>query len=319
MDDIEPVIVSASRATDVPAFYGEWLLQRLRAGACVWVNRFNGARQRVSFARTRVIVFWSKNPAPLLPRLGEIDALGFNYYFTLTLNDYEREGLEPGLPPLAERIETFLRLSALLGPERVVWRFDPIVVGGRLTPEVLLERLERIGAAVHRHTRKLVVSFADLERYPEVRRRVALFGGGSLREPGAAAIARIAAGIRELNRVWGLAVATCAETVDLAGYGIGRNRCVDDELMARAFGGDAALMDFFGRGGGQKLLFGGTPGGVAHPLKDRGQRAACGCVVIKDIGRYGTCPHGCVYCYANASHAAAASAHARHDPRQEHL
>lgn len=250
MDVLTPVIVSASRATDIPACYGEWLLRRLRAGSCVWVNRFNGQRQRVSLERTRVIVFWSKNPAPLLPRLGEIDALGINYYFTFTLNDYEREGLEPGVPPLVERIETFCSLSRLLGPERVVWRFDPIVVGRRLTPEVLLSRIARIGAAVHRHTRKLVISFADIERYPAARRRVGLPGCGGLREPGAEAIARIAAGIRELNRAWGLEIATCAETVDLADYGIGRNRCIDDELLVRAFPGDAALREFLGRGAG---------------------------------------------------------------------
>ena len=320
MDAVAPIIVSASRATDIPAFYGEWFLRRLRAGSCVRVNRFNGQRQRISFEHTRVIVFWSKNPAPLIPRLREIDALGINYYFTLTLNDYEHEGFEPGVPPLAGRIETFRWLSELLGRERVVWRFDPIIVGRDRTPEVILDRLARIGEVVHRHTRKLVISFADIERYPAVCRRSRISGCGNLLEPGDEAIARIAAGIRELNRAWGLEVATCAETVDLAGYGIGRNRCVDDELMARAFPGDTALMDYLGRGvGSGNRLFGDATGGVAHPLKDKGQRAACGCIVSKDIGRYGTCPHGCVYCYANASHAAAVAAHARHDPGDECL
>lgn len=319
MEALEPVIVSASRTTDIPALYGEWLLRRLRAGWCGWVNRFNGRRHRVSFERTRAIVFWSKNPAPLIPRLAQIDEMGINYSFTLTLNDYEREGLEPGVPPLAERIETFRRLAGLVGRERVVWRFDPIVVGRHLTPEAVLERVARIGAAVHPHTRKLVISFADIERYPAARRRVGEAAGG-LREPGPAAIARIASGIAALNRSWGLEIATCAEAVDLSGHGIGRNRCVDDELLARAFPGDAELMDFLGRGaGGGKMLSGGTGGGVAHPLKDRGQRAACGCIASKDIGRSGTCPLGCAYCYANASHAAAAAAHARHDPDDESL
>ena len=318
MDVLTPVILSASRATDIPALYGEWLLRRLRAGSCVWVNRFSGARQRISFERARAIVFWSKNPAALIPRLGEIDALGYRYYFTFSLNDYEREGLEPGLPPLAARIETFRRLAGLLGPDRVVWRFDPILVGRRLGPEAILERIAGVGAAVHRHTRKLVISFADIDRYPAARRRLGASGGG-FQEPGAAAIAMIAAGIRELNRGWGLDLAACAELVDLAGYGIGRNRCVDDELLARAFPGDAALLAFLGRGAGGGRLFGDAGAGVAHPLKDKGQRAACGCIVSKDIGRYGTCPHGCAYCYANASHAKAAAAHARHDPEAESL
>ncbi len=320
MDVLTPVIVSASRATDIPALYGEWLLRRLRAGSCVWLNRFSGVRQRVSFVRTRAIVFWSKDPAPLLPRLAEIDALGLNYYFTFTLNDYEREGLEPGLPPLAARIETFCRLAELLGRERVVWRFDPILIGKRLGPEAILERIAGVGAAVYRHTRKLVISFADLERYPAACRRLGASGGDGFREPGAAAIAQIAAGLRGLNREWGLELATCAETVDLSGFGIGRNRCVDDGLLARAFPGDAALLEFLGCGAGSaERLFDGVGGGVAHPLKDKGQRAACGCISSKDIGRYGTCPHGCVYCYANISHPAAAAAHARHDPDEESL
>jgi hypothetical protein len=319
MDVREPVIVSASRATDIPALYGEWLVRRLRAGSCVWVNRFNQQRLRISFERTRLVVFWTKNPAPLLPRLAQIDALGLNYYFTFTLNDYERERLEPGVPPLAERIATFRRLSGLIGPERVIWRFDPIVVGGELTARELLQRLARVGGAVHRHTRKLVISFVDLERYAAARRRLA-GGGGPYREPGAAAIARIAAGIGELCRAWGLEVAACAETVDLSGFGIGRNRCVDDALAARVFPADAALQEFLGHGAAYGAgLFAAAGGGVAHPLKDRGQRPACGCVVSKDIGRYGTCTHGCAYCYANASHVAAVAARARHDPDAESL
>jgi hypothetical protein len=295
---IAPVIVSASRATDVPAFYGEWLLRRLRAGWCVWVNRFNGGRQHVSFGKTRVIVFWTKNPAPLLARLSEVEALGIKPYVTFTLNDYESEGLEPGVPPLAERVATFRRLSGLLGPERVVWRFDPIVVGGGLTPKAVLERIGRVGDAVHRHTRRLVISFADIDRYPAVRGRLGQGGRGGFAEPDAAAIAVIAAGIRDLNGRWGLEVRACAEEADLSHFDIGRACCVDGEAMRLAFPGDAVVQRFL----------------AGSPLKDPGQRPACGCVLSKDIGRYGTCPHGCAYCYANVSHAAAAAEHQRHDP-----
>jgi hypothetical protein len=288
------VILSASRATDVPALYGEWLLRRLRAGWCGWVNRRNGRLQRVSFARARAIVFWTKNPAPLLPRLAEIDDLGFDHATNFTLNDYEAEGLEPGIPPLAERVETFRRLSAIVGPARVAWRFDPILVGGALTPEAVLERIARVGDLLHRHTRRLVISFADVACYPAARARLRAHAGG-FGEPDAAAVETIAAGIARLNRAWGLDLSACAEPYDLSRFGIRPGRCVDDALLARAF-----------------------PGGAGLP-KDPGQRPLCGCAVSKDIGRYGTCTHGCVYCYATASHAAAASAHAHHDPNAEHL
>ena len=102
-----PVIVSASRRTDIPAFYAEWFVRRLRAGYVRWVNPFSGQAQYVSFARTRAVVFGSKNPQPLLPHLAELDRRGIGYYVQFTLNDYEAEGLEPGLPPLATRLATF--------------------------------------------------------------------------------------------------------------------------------------------------------------------------------------------------------------------
>ncbi|MCD7984045.1 MAG: DUF1848 domain-containing protein, partial [Desulfovibrio sp.] len=101
---VAPLVVSASRATDIPAFHVRWLLERLRAGYCLWRNPFNaGQEQYVSFARCKCLIFWSKNPLPLLPRLPEIDDLGFKYYFQFTLNNYEPERLEPGLPPLDQR------------------------------------------------------------------------------------------------------------------------------------------------------------------------------------------------------------------------
>ena len=292
---VSPVILSASRATDIPALYGEWLLRRLRAGWCGWVNRRNGRAQRVSFARARAIVFWTKNPAPLIPRLAEIDDLGFDHCTNFTLNDYEAERLEPGIPPLDERIETFARLAEIVGPARVVWRFDPILVGGALTPAAVLERIARVGDLVHRHTRRLVISFADVACYPAARSRLRAHGGVGEAEPKATDVEIIAAGIADLNRAWGLELSACAEPYDLSCFGIRPGRCVDDALLARAF-----------------------PGGAGLP-KDPGQRPLCGCAVSKDIGRYGTCTHGCVYCYATQSHAAASSANARHDPDAEFL
>ena len=125
-----PVILSASRETDIPAFYSDWLVSRLREGWCEWKNMYNGSIREVSFDRTRLIVFWSKNPKPLLERLDEVEALGFRqYYFQFTLNDYVREELEPNVPPVAERINTFKRLADRIGKERVIWRFDPLMLG----------------------------------------------------------------------------------------------------------------------------------------------------------------------------------------------
>ncbi len=301
-----PLIVSASRATDIPAFYADWLVRRLRAGWVRRTNPFNRREEYVSLATARVIVFWSKDPAPLIPRLDEIDALGVNYYVTCTVNDYQAEGLEPGLPPLDERLATFRRLSKRIGPDRVVWRFDPIVLGGGLTPARILERIARVGEALHPHTGKLVISFADILDYRTVEENLRRAGHGDLREPIREEVLAIAAGIERLNRDWGLAVATCAESADLSAYGIGHNRCIDGDLMRRCFPNDRVLREFLA----------GAPDGA---LKDRGQRKNCGCIVSRDIGRYDTCPHGCVYCYANSSPGLAGRRHADHSPDADQI
>ena len=285
-----PVVLSASRATDIPAFYADWFMNRLRAGFFRWANPFNAAQvQTISVAKTRAIVFWTKNPAGLWPHLDELDRRGLHHYFQFTLSDYAAEGLEPGLPPLAARIDSFRRLADRLGPDRVVWRLDPLLLTDRLDVRALLDRAARLLAQLAPHTRQLVFSFADVAAYPAVQRNLAR-AGVAAREFTRAEMAEFARGLAVLNRAHGLALATCAEEIDLAAQGIAHNRCVDGELLARLWPDDAALLEFLGSRAARK---------------DPGQRRACGCLASKDVGRYGTCPHGCAYCYANASRAAA--------------
>lgn len=314
---IAPVIISASRATDIPAFYGEWFAGRLAAGYLAWTNPFNRKQnQIVSFAKTRVIVFWSKNPAPIERYLNQLDEREINYYFTFTVNDYEQECLEKSVPPLNERLATFRRLSDRLGSERVVWRFDPIIVGGPLTPERILENIERIGDQLHRHTSKLVISFADISMYRKVRENLKRAGLSESEEPSLEAVLEIAKGIQSLNKNWGLRVASCAEKVELSEFDIAHNRCIDDDLMVRIFPHDTKLMAFLGRSTTPLFADGDHP---ANPLKDSSQRESCGCIVSKDIGRYNTCPHHCAYCYANSSFRQAEDARSRHRPENDEI
>jgi hypothetical protein len=149
---VAPEIISASRSTDIPAFYTDWLLNRLNAGYVKWTNPFNQQAQYVSFDRARVFVFWSKNPEPLLRRLDEIDRRGLAYYFQFTVNDYEREKLEPAVPPLSGRLSTFRELSERVGRERALWRFDPLILAGDLTVEELLNRIRVVGDNLARYT-----------------------------------------------------------------------------------------------------------------------------------------------------------------------
>jgi hypothetical protein len=288
VEAVAPAIVSASRRTDLPAFHADWLAARLRAGYVAWRNPFGGRPQYVSFARTRAVVFWTKNPRPLLPHLGELDRRGIGYYVQFTLNDYQAEGLEPSVPPLAERLATFRRLASTLGRERVVWRFDPLLLADGLPLDRLLERVLRIGDALRPHTEKLVIAFADIARYARVRRRLGASGAGC-RELTPPEMREFAEKLAGASRGWGLQIATCAEAVELADLGIRHNRCVDDALLERLFPRDAALQSFLG------------PPETRHRLKDPGQREACGCIRSKDIGSYGTCLHGCRYCYAGSA------------------
>lgn len=289
-----PVIVSASRSTDIPAFYSDWLVERLREGFCTWTNPFNRAQFRVSFEKTRMIVFWSKNPKPLLARLDEVEALGFhNYYFQFTLNDYEQEELEPKVPDIASRIETFRELSKRVGKARVIWRFDPLLLSPTLTVDTLLHRIQSIGEQLKGFTEKLVFSFADIATYRKV---IANLRGTGCREFTADERTAFVRGLVGINAELGLELATCAEIVDLTPYGVRHNKCIDDDLMVRLFHDDKPLMDFFGAE--YDLLDGWI---IKKSKKDKGQRKACGCIMSKDIGEYNTCPHLCRYCYANAT------------------
>jgi len=209
---IAPLIISASRSTDIPAFYSDWFANRLKAGYCKWINPFNRKPQYVSLEKARFIVFWSKNPAPMIPYLDMLDARDIGWYFQFTVNDYEAEGFEPNVPKLDERIETFQMLSERAGKERLIWRFDPLILADRLQPADLLKKVEDIGNQIHSHTEKLVISFADISNYAKVKRNLGA-GGVNWQEFSPEAIEEIAAGVSSLAEGWGLEVATCGENM----------------------------------------------------------------------------------------------------------
>ena len=151
-----PVIVSASRSTDIPAFYADWFFYRLEKGYSVWVNPFNKVRSYVSYADTRLIVFWSKNPKHLLMHLDQLEEMNVHTYIQYTLNDYEKEGLERNVPPLQERIDTFKRLVDRLDSDRVIWRFDPMMLTDRVSKDDLLGKVEYIGNQLKGYTKKVI-------------------------------------------------------------------------------------------------------------------------------------------------------------------
>ena len=301
VEAIAPLIISASRSTDIPAFYGNWFMERLRRGYAKWVNPWSGIPLYVSFENARIFVFWSKNPEPFLSHLAEISRLGYQSYVLFTLNNYEAEGLEPHVPPLEERIATFLSLSRIMGRGRVVWRWDPLLLSENLDVDGLLGRIREVGDTIAPYTKRMIISFIDIARYPKVARNLRNQGFGGVREFSPVEEEEFAAGLHDLNQSWNLRISACGEERDLTGFGIERGQCISYDLMVREFEEDPVLCRFLD----QPLLAGlkGRESPITAPnhLMDPGQRPSCGCVVSKDIGQYGTCPHLCVYCYANPS------------------
>ena len=264
------MILSASRRTDIPAFYADWFLRRVKEGFVCVRNPLNRRQvSRISLAPEVVdcIVFWSKNPAPMLDRLEELR--DYMYYFQYTLNGYDRT-VEPRVPEEEARLRVFRTLSERLGRERVIWRYDPILLTETLDPDFHARTFRRLAEALAGYTEKAVVSFVDL--YP-ARNRKALEAVGLLR-PTEETLRELAGRLAEIARSCGLEIATCAEPMDLSDLGIGHNRCIDGDLISRLLG---------------------------CPIRvgPDGQRPDCGCVKCEEIGAYDTCLHGCVYCYAS--------------------
>ena len=316
VDAQAPIIVSASRSTDIPAFYADWFFHRLKVGYSAWTNPFNGVKSYVSYQDTRFIVFWSKNPRPLLPYLDYLKERNIGCYIQYTLNDYEKEGLERGVPKLSERIDTFKQLVDKLGKGRVIWRFDPFILTDAISIDALLSKIENIGDQLQGYTEKLVFSYADILSYRKVKANLekSNIPYHDWTEP---QMLEFAERLAELNKKWGYTLATCGEKVDLQQFGIEHNHCVDDALIIRFAYEDKELMNFlkvkmfpmpapnlFGESESlpKDAIFLPNNTYATHgDNRDKGQRLFCGCIVSKDIGEYNTCPHLCEYCYANTS------------------
>ena len=267
------MIISVSRRTDVPCFFSDWFYNRVQEGY-VCVRNPMSAHQvsRITLTPDVVdcFVFWSKNPGPMIDRLGELE--GFNYYFQFTLTGYGHD-IEAGVPHKRNvMIPTFQRLAQMVGPERVVWRYDPIAFSSKYTTDYHLHAFESIATALRGCTERCVISFVDTYQKNKARLREA-----GLSDQGDSSLESFARELANVAKQNGMSVGTCAEKIDLAAVGIEHNACVSRELIQR----------------------------IAHAQmkvgKDTGQRTECGCVQSIDIGTYNTCRLGCKYCYANFS------------------
>ncbi len=279
------MILSVSRRTDIPAFYSEWFFRRLSEGFVDAINPFN--RKQVSRISLRpedvdCIVFWTKNPAPMLKYLDRLQ--DYAYYFQFTLTAYQKD-VEPGLPLKRELIETFRALSEHVGPDRVIWRYDPIFLNDTYTLEYHTEWFGRFAEALAPFTKRCVISFIDLYQKTE-RNTKAL----RLHELTTEEMETLAAALSAVAQRTGLELVSCAEEIDLDAYGIRHGACIDKTVIERVLGR------------------------TINVKKDPTQRQVCGCMKSVDIGQYNTCPHLCRYCYANFNAAMAEACYGKHDP-----
>lgn len=282
------MILSVSRRTDIPACYPGWLMNRFREGFVLVRNPMNPRQvSRIVLSPETVdcIAFWTKNPLPLLPYLPELEAMGYPYILQMTLTGYGPE-VETKLPPLQDRIKAMQTLTCRIGPERIIWRYDPILLSERYTPQWHADNFAHLSEALEGCTQRCIISFLDV--YPKIRARLRQCG---LRDCTQAEMRRIASDFSKAAAACGMTLQTCAEKVDLSEFGVVHGACIDGEIISRV---------------------------VGYPLqthRDANQRSACGCVASIDVGEYNTCANGCVYCYANHSGDAVSRHAAQHDPR----
>jgi hypothetical protein len=280
-------VISASRRTDVPAFHSRWFMCRLAAGFAEYRNPLNGQTYRVSLdpANVRAFVFWTRNPSPLMRYLPELSRRGTPFYFLFTLTAYPRS-IERSTPTFGQAVKNFRRLASRIGPECVRWRYDPIVVSKEMNGDFHRQNFSRIARALAGATEVCIVSFLDM--YGKVKRNLAALEDrtGFQREdiPPASRWA-LASDLAKIGAGYGIRLLACCEDGLVRGA-VEKACCVDSNLLDRI-----------------------APSEERLPI--RPTREECGCAASRDIGAYDTCPHGCVYCYANASPEAARRRYAK--------
>lgn len=279
------MIVSASRRTDIPAFYTEWLFKRISAGKVQVRNPRNlNLVKEISLDPNNVdgFVFWTKNPSPMISRLSEMEK--YAYYFQFTLNSYDKD-VEPNITKKEDRVNTFKKLSDLIGPDRIVWRYDPILLTKKYSVEWHILSYEKTSNFLSGRTKRCVISFVD--EYKKCENNLRSIGLIDFDER---TIYELSAKLAEISEKSGMELTTCAENVDLSSLGIKSGKCVDAGLLEKI--------------SGRKI----------NGAKDRAQREKCLCDASVDIGVYGSCPAGCIYCYAGPGNKKARNKFIEHDP-----
>lgn len=289
------MIISASYKTDIPTFYGEWFIRRLRAGYCRMINPYNRNSYRVNLVREAVdgFVFWTKNLGPFLKYLAEVHLKGYPFIVQYTINGYPR-ALEFSVVDAKRSIEHMKQIAEIYGPKIGVWRYDTIVFSSLTPIDFHRRNFSDLAKKLEGTTDEVVVSFAQI--YKKTKRNMDWASkkfGFDWEDPQAELKYNLAAELAQIAKSHGIQLSMCAQKEFLA-PGVSEARCVDAGRLADI-------------------------SGYSIKSKLKGNRPACGCFMSKDIGEYDTCPHGCVYCYAVLNRSLAQNRFQKHNPDSEFL
>ena len=264
------MILSVSRRSDIPAFYSEWFYRRIEEGYLELRNPYNPEHITKVFLNSEnidCIVFWTKDPANFLPGLYKLK--DFKFYFQFTVTPYD-SAIETNVRDKKKILGTFIELSDIVGKERMIWRYDPVLYSDEIGKDYHILHFTEMAETLSSHTDKCIISFFDY--YRKCKRKLK---GTSIRELNDDEIFELISRIGHVAERNEIKLETCAERIDLSRFNIGHASCIDPDLI-------------------QKLT-----GRRINLKKDRNQRELCGCAESFDIGTYNTCRHGCRYCYAN--------------------
>lgn len=281
------MIISVSRRTDIPAFFSEWFFNRISEGFVLVRNPMNPHQVSKIFLEPSCVdcfIFWTKNPREFLKKIHLLK--NYAFYFQFTLTPYDQK-IELNLPSKDNIIFSFIQLSDKIGPNKIVWRYDPIIFNNKtLTLDFHIKNFELLCKKLHKFTQKCVISFFDNYKFASYNSKSLCITHVSEEN-----IKKIGASFAEIAKTYNLTIETCAEFVDLSEFGIKPGKCIDDRLISNILEWNIEIE------------------------KDKYQRKFCGCVKSVDIGAYSTCLNNCLYCYATKSNLLAQKHFQDHNPK----
>lgn len=259
------MILQVSSRTDICAFYPKWFINRLKEGVILVRNPCNMQQvSKIDIHKEVVdcIAFCTKDPKNIMPYLNTIEQLGYKYYFMITITPYDRD-LEPGLRLKLDIMKTFIDLSIKIGKDKVIWRYDPIILNERYDKEFHLKMFEKMCQLLSKYTSNVIISFLDL--YKNITGRFIELSDDDVHY--------LAKYFGNIAKKYHLHIQTCSEKYHLEQYGIAKGSCLDRKYI-------------------EKLI------GYPLEIKNNKNRSNCSCLASIDIGAYNSCNHGCTYCYA---------------------